>query len=65
MSSSSIDALSPLDGRYARKLAAVRALFSEAGLMRERVRIESAWMLGLALGPASAALKRLPKEAQA
>jgi adenylosuccinate lyase len=64
MSSSSIDALSPLDGRYARKLAAVRALFSEAGLMRERVRIESAWMLALAAGPASAALKGLPKEAQ-
>jgi adenylosuccinate lyase len=64
MSSSSIDALSPLDGRYAGKLAAVRALFSEAGLMRERVRIESAWMLALAAGPASAALKGLPKEAQ-
>jgi adenylosuccinate lyase len=63
MSSSSIDALSPLDGRYARKLAATRALFSEAGLMRERVRIECAWVVALAAGPASAALKSLPTEA--
>jgi adenylosuccinate lyase len=64
MSNPSIDALSPLDGRYARKLAAVRALFSEAGLMRERVRIESAWVLALASGPAGPALKALPKEAK-
>jgi adenylosuccinate lyase len=64
MSSHSIDALSPLDGRYARKLAAVRALFSEAGLMRERVRIESAWVLALAAGPASPALARLPQPAK-
>jgi adenylosuccinate lyase len=64
MSNPSIDALSPLDGRYAGKLAAVRALFSEAGLMRERVRIESAWVLALASGSASLALKALPKEAK-
>jgi adenylosuccinate lyase len=64
MSSPSIDALSPLDGRYARKLAAVRELFSEAGLMRERVRIESAWVLALAAGPAIPALNGLPKEAR-
>ncbi len=40
MSIPATDALSPLDGRYAGKLAAVRYLFSEAGLMRERVRVE-------------------------
>jgi len=39
MSSTVIEALSPLDGRYAGKLANVRYLFSEAGLMRERVDI--------------------------
>ena len=38
MTISSLDALSPLDGRYAGKLAAVRHVFSEAGLMRERAR---------------------------
>ncbi|HUX72594.1 MAG TPA: adenylosuccinate lyase [Steroidobacteraceae bacterium] len=55
-----IDALSPLDGRYAGKLAAVRALFSEAGLMRERVRVECAWLLALAAGPARGPLAALP-----
>jgi adenylosuccinate lyase len=58
------DALSPLDGRYAGKLAAVRYLFSEAGLMRERVRVECAWYLALAAGPAAAALVKLPRAAR-
>src|SRR5258705_8277120 len=56
MPDTAIDALSPLDGRYAGKLAAVRQVFSEAGLMRERVRVECAWFLALAAGPAAAAL---------
>jgi adenylosuccinate lyase len=60
MSNFSTDALSPLDGRYAGKLAALRQIFSEAGLMRERVRVECAWFLALAAGPASQALSRLP-----
>jgi adenylosuccinate lyase len=47
-----LDALSPLDGRYAGKLADLRAIFSEAGLMRERVRVEAAWLLALHSGPA-------------
>ena len=58
------DALSPLDGRYAAKLTAVRRLFSEAGLMRERVRVECAWLLALAEGPAAAALAALPPPAR-
>src|SRR3981189_3174255 len=58
------DALSPLDGRYAGKLAAVRYLFSEAGLMRERVRVECAWFLALAAGPATTALAKLPSAAR-
>jgi adenylosuccinate lyase len=57
------DALSPLDGRYAGKLARVRYLFSEAGLMRERVRVECSWLLALARGPAAAALATLPPSA--
>jgi adenylosuccinate lyase len=59
-----INALSPLDGRYAAKLASVRYLFSEAGLMRERVRVECAWLLALAQGPASAALATLAPAAR-
>jgi adenylosuccinate lyase len=58
-------ALSPLDGRYAVKLGAVRELFSEAGLMRERVRVECAWLLALARGPATGALAALPSAARA
>jgi adenylosuccinate lyase len=64
MAISSTDALSPLDGRYAGKLAAVRYLFSEAGLMRERVRVECAWFLALAAGPAASALAKLPRAAR-
>jgi adenylosuccinate lyase len=64
MTLSSIDALSPLDGRYGGKLAAVRQVFSEAGLMRERVRVECAWFLALAAGPAAAALAKLPSAAK-
>jgi adenylosuccinate lyase len=64
MAISPVDALSPLDGRYAGKLAAVRHLFSEAGLMRERVRVESAWFLALSRGPAAAALGKLPSPAR-
>src|ERR1700688_474891 len=58
------DALSPLDGRYADKLSAVRRIFSEAGLMRERVRAECAWFLRVASGPAARALPGLPAGAK-
>ena len=64
MATSPSDALSPLDGRYAGKLTAVRYLFSEAGLMRERVRVECAWFLALAQGPAAAPLSKLPPAAR-
>jgi adenylosuccinate lyase len=64
MSTSLSDALSPLDGRYAGKLAEVRQIFSEAGLMRERVRVECAWFLALAAGPAAHALAKLPLAAR-
>jgi adenylosuccinate lyase len=58
------DALSPLDGRYAAKLQAVREIFSEAAFMRERVRVECAWLLALAEGPAAATLASLPASAR-
>jgi adenylosuccinate lyase len=64
MSATAIEALSPLDGRYAGKLEAVRAIFSEAGLMRERVRVECAWILSLGAGPAAAPLATLPAAAR-
>jgi adenylosuccinate lyase len=44
-------ALSPLDGRYGEKVAALRAHFSEYGLIRNRVRVEIAWLKALAAEP--------------
>jgi adenylosuccinate lyase len=43
-----LDALSPVDGRYADKCGELRALFSEAALIRHRVRVEAEWFLFLA-----------------
>ncbi len=40
-------ALSPLDGRYRSKVDALRPLLSEYGYMRQRVRVELAWWMGL------------------
>jgi adenylosuccinate lyase len=37
-----LTALSPLDGRYAAKVAALSPHFSEYGLVRHRVRVEHA-----------------------
>jgi adenylosuccinate lyase len=44
---SSISALSPLDGRYAAKVAALRPLLSEFGLMHRRVQVEVEWFIAL------------------
>ena len=56
MHASSLTALSPLDGRYARKLDALRPWLSEFGLLRCRVRVEVEWFIALA----SAGLAGLP-----
>ncbi|HXB18202.1 MAG TPA: adenylosuccinate lyase [Steroidobacteraceae bacterium] len=50
-----LEALSPVDGRYASAAAPLRALLSEGALIRERVRIEAGWLLQL-----SAAVPQLP-----
>ncbi len=47
MSFSSISALSPLDGRYAAKMAPLRPLMSEQGYMHRRVQVEVAWFISL------------------
>src|SRR5450631_3369028 len=43
MEPSALTALSPVDGRYAAAAAPLRAYFSEAALIRERIRIEALW----------------------
>jgi adenylosuccinate lyase len=44
---SQVTALSPLDGRYASKVAALRPLMSEQGYMHRRVQVEIAWFIAL------------------
>jgi adenylosuccinate lyase len=51
MDSSSLTAISPLDGRYARKCDSFRELFSEYGLIRLRTFTEVRWVQFLANRP--------------
>jgi len=57
-----LTALSPLDGRYHNKLDALRATFSELGLIRYRVHVELAWLRALA---AEAKISEVPAFAAA
>ena len=64
MNLSPLSAISPLDGRYGNKLAALRPLTSEYGYMHRRVQVEVAWFI--ALGDAGfAEFPALSKEARA
>jgi adenylosuccinate lyase len=58
-----LNAISPIDGRYVDKAAELRPLFSERGLIRQRVRIESLWLKSLSAEPGIAELRGLPSEA--
>ena len=51
MSDAQLLALSPLDGRYAGKVDALRPIFSEFGLIKARVKVEVEWLLALAAEP--------------
>lgn len=44
---SSLTALSPLDGRYARQCEVLRSIFSESAFMNARVRVEVEWLIAL------------------
>jgi adenylosuccinate lyase len=48
MDPAALSALSPIDGRYRKSADSLRGVLSESGLIRERVRIEAAWLLCLA-----------------
>ena len=65
MSESALTALSPLDGRYAAKVEALRPIFSEYGLIRARVRVEIEWLLALAAEPGIVELAPFGAEAEA
>ena len=51
MNHTSLTAISPLDGRYAEQVAALRNLFSEYGLMKFRIKVELEWLKMLAAEP--------------
>ncbi len=51
MSEAALLALSPLDGRYAGKVDALRPIFSEYGLIKARMKVEVEWLLALANEP--------------
>ncbi|MEE9552115.1 MAG: adenylosuccinate lyase [Gammaproteobacteria bacterium] len=48
MDLSSLTAISPIDGRYGEKTADLRLIFSEYGLMRYRIKVETSWLQALA-----------------
>ncbi|MBF0341194.1 MAG: adenylosuccinate lyase [Magnetococcales bacterium] len=52
MEPTTLTALSPLDGRYARQMTTLRPVFSEYGLIRRRVAVELGWLKVLAAEPA-------------
>ena len=51
MNLSLLTAISPIDGRYASKVDALRPIASEFGLMRARVEVELAWIKSLSSHP--------------
>ena len=62
---SDLTALSPLDGRYASKTAALRGAFSEFALIRARVYVEVRWLQTLAAIPEVVEVPPLSAEANA
>ncbi len=65
MSTHTLTALSPVDGRYAGKVDALRPIFSEFGLIRARIRVEVQWLLALADEPGVIELPAFSAEAGA
>lgn len=63
MAFSTLTALSPVDGRYAGKVDALRPIFSEFGLIRARVEVEVRWLQRLAALPGVAEVPAFSAEA--
>lgn len=65
MELSSLTAISPIDGRYGDKTAALREIFSEYGLIKRRVRVEIGWLRALSSHPGIAEVPPLDAGADA
>lgn len=63
MDLSTLTAISPIDGRYGGKTAALRPIFSEYGLIRYRVLVEVRWLQALAADDDIAEVRPLGDEA--
>jgi adenylosuccinate lyase len=60
MNLTTLTAISPVDGRYADKANELRSLFSEYGLIRQRVRVEALWFKALAQESGIGELQGMP-----
>ena len=65
MDLSELTAISPLDGRYGSKSLALRPIFSEYGLIKQRVIVELRWLQQLAANPLIPECPSLSTEAAA
>ena len=54
MSLNNLNAISPIDGRYANKTAPLKHITSEMGLMRYRTQVEIEWLIALSNHPSTA-----------
>ena len=61
----SLTAISPIDGRYAAKTASLRSIFSEYGLIYNRLTVEVRWLQSLSLNPDIGEVAEFSDEANA
>ncbi|MBW0146545.1 adenylosuccinate lyase [Marinobacter arenosus] len=65
MELTALTAISPVDGRYGNKVSVFRDIFSEYGLIRNRVTVEIRWLQKLAAHPEIAEVPAFSAEANA
>ncbi|QFS86822.1 MULTISPECIES: adenylosuccinate lyase [unclassified Marinobacter] len=65
MELTALTAISPVDGRYGSKVSVFRSIFSEYGLIRNRITVEIRWLQKLAAHPAITEVPAFSDEANA
>jgi adenylosuccinate lyase len=65
MELTALTAISPVDGRYGSKVEVFREIFSEYGLIRNRVTVEIRWLQKLSMHPAITEVPEFSAEANA
>ncbi|PLA74368.1 adenylosuccinate lyase [Hydrogenovibrio sp. SC-1] len=65
MQLSELTAISPIDGRYGARLSNLKEIFSEYGLIKNRVKVEVSWLRMLANHPGIPEVPALSSEAEA